>query len=122
MHDPSFLDSLEIGSCIDCFRGTNRWEIAIIEKFSDVRTECEVAFADEERQWISLSDYGRFAPFGTKTGLTNPSTASTINSASTITAEVPTILSPPEIPLTTVPSIGDLVDARNNQGIWYQVG
>lgn len=45
-YDPSFIESLDIGSCIDCLRKNNIWEMAIIEKFSDVRTECEICFND----------------------------------------------------------------------------
>jgi ubiquitin C-terminal hydrolase len=120
-HDPSFIASLEVGSCIDCLRNNNQWEMAIIENFSDVRTECEIAFNDEERLWISLFNHNRFAPFGTKTGLVETTSSHNIESSSTAAAETSSkILQPPSIPLIDVPPIGELVDARNPQGIWYQ--
>lgn len=45
-HDPQFIESLDLGSCVDCLRKNNIWEMAVIEKFSDTRTECEICFND----------------------------------------------------------------------------
>eukprot|EP01033_Poteriospumella_lacustris_P007468 gene7468-5365_t len=117
-HDPQFIESLDLGSCVDCLRKNNIWEMAVIEKFSDTRTECEICFNDDERIWISLSDYAKYAPFGTKTGLVD--SAPVRDNESSSSSNGAAAAQPPALPLTACPTIGDLVDARNANGVWYQ--
>lgn len=66
-----------------------------------------------------MSDYAKYAPFGTKTGLVDsaPARDNECSSSSNGAAAA----QPPALPLTACPTIGDLVDARNANGVWYQV-
>jgi hypothetical protein len=45
---PLDMDSLSEGHYMDCKRGTGVWEIASIVRFSEFRTEVEVAWMDGE--------------------------------------------------------------------------
>lgn len=73
----------------------------------------------DERIWISLSDYAKYAPFGTKTGLVD--SAPVRDNESSSSSNGAAAAQPPALPLTACPTIGDLVDARNANGVWYQV-
>ncbi len=43
----SFVHGLEPSSCVDAVHpDNNNWDIAVIEKFSEFRTEFEVVFSD----------------------------------------------------------------------------
>ena len=47
--DVAFFDSLEIGTYVDFYwRDRNRWEMAIVERFSEYRTEFEIAIGDQQ--------------------------------------------------------------------------
>lgn len=78
-------------------------------------------FTSDERQWISLSDYAKYAPFGTKTGLVDSAPVAVDNATSSSSTGANAAAQPPAQPLTVCPAIGDLIDARNANGVWYQV-
>lgn len=80
----------------------------------------------DDRLWISVSDYAKYAPFGTKTGLAESSKTSSSGvqigpQLPSSSNQTPVILTAPSYPLRIVPAVGDLVDARTPNGIWYQV-
>lgn len=81
---------------------------------------CPSLSISDERQWISLSDYAKYAPFGTKTGLVDSAPVQDNNESSSASNGA-AAAQPPARPLTACPTIGDLVDARNASGVWYQV-
>ncbi len=39
-----FFDALEVGSCVDYRNENGKWEAAVIERFSEFRTEFEISF------------------------------------------------------------------------------
>ena len=40
----AFFDALEVGSCVDYRNENGKWEAAVIERFSEFRTEFEISF------------------------------------------------------------------------------
>eukprot|EP01038_Epipyxis_sp_PR26KG_P010058 gene10058-13518_t len=115
---------LEKGAVIDCYNKlTGKWELAIVESFSDFKTEFEVCWPDDKRDWLSLEEVNRVAPFGTKTGLiemevindekNHPEETELIS-----TGDVAAIVS--DSTWKSLICVGDLVDARDKNDVWCQ--
>jgi hypothetical protein len=124
---PGFIESLDVGSCIDYRADSNGgvWEIAIIEKMTEFRTEIEVCLANGSLLWLSFDrDREKIAPFGTKTSFGNGSPPSAAAEVMEVTGGA-SVSVPPPLDLanliTAVPEIGTLVDVQDRQGAWYQV-
>jgi hypothetical protein len=124
---PGFVESLDVGSCLDYRNDTNNglWEIAIIEKMTEFRTEIEVCLSNGSLLWLSFDrDREKIAPFGTKTSFGNGSPPSTSSEAMDVTGGAPVAIVPPldlANLIATVPEIGTLVDVQDRNGAWYQV-
>lgn len=72
------------------------------------------------RCWLSISDTGKYAPFGTKTAF-GANTAVDPSAAMSSVASVMETNVVATQPLLEVPRIGELVDAQTSFGVWFQV-
>lgn len=119
------INSLDVGSCLDCYNDYARWELAIIERFSDYRTEFEITWPNGQRQWFSVErDAHRMAPFGTRTGINDQQTQSSSEVGENRS------FTPLEVPVDEPEEedsdwrkdlkVGDLVDAQDKNFIFYQ--
>lgn len=132
--DNSWMEALVSGDCIDGKAPSGDWEIAIIDEISPTGTEISVTWSTGVHEWVSL-DSGRVAQFNTKSGvdlseidtpdpLPTPHSNTSVGATGTAISEgVQNAL------LITAESriwrgglkAGDLIDARDKSGFWYQV-
>eukprot|EP01031_Cornospumella_fuschlensis_P040522 gene40522-49393_t len=111
------IGGLSEGSCIDCLVN-GQWQVGIIERFSEFRTEFEVSLAsDGSKLWMSVErDSGRIAAFGTQTGLSEPSSAPQLQLSQ---QSVLGLFNDARV-MTSVPPEATLIDAQDKTGVWYQ--
>lgn len=70
-----FLNELDVDSCVDFYTDDKRWEVCLILKMSEFRTELQIQnMTSEKMDWVSIDTHGhRLAPFDTKSS--NPTQA-----------------------------------------------
>jgi hypothetical protein len=125
----SWADALVAGDCVDGKAPSGDWEIAIIDEMSPTGTEISVTWSTGINEWVSL-DSGRFAKFGTKSGvgddndapvpITPPPSVAVTGGAAAGTQNTPVMTAEGKAWREGLKA-GDLIDARDKSGFWYQV-
>ena len=134
--DTSWMEVLMEGECIDGKAPSGDWEIAIIDAVSPTGTELSVTWSTGVQEWLSIETSAhRIARFGSKSGVDPyggaepPSSSETTGAAAGASDNGATgagtgsgaSLSTEEVLWRENLRAGDLIDARDKSGFWYQV-
>ena len=132
LSDLSWLDDLNVGDCVDGQPPNGDWEISIIDAISPTRTEVSITWSTGMQEWLSLEERPlRIAKFGVMTDAmsTNGGAVPTAPPGIGMSAYAQTSPAPPAAPLLSEADMawrlglraGDLLDAKDKSGVWYQV-
>eukprot|EP01032_Pedospumella_encystans_P008041 gene8041-9580_t len=118
------VDSLAPGDYIDCQRKNGTWEMVPIESFSDYRTEFQIIWPDDTKEWLSTDrDRARMATFGSRANLPPPPTTSAAHVTKASAPSQPQhagVLDVTDETWKTELEVGSLLDARDTAQVWYQ--
>jgi len=112
----NWREGLVMGDCVDGLSPSGKWELVVIDGVSKDGREVHITWSSGECESLSVDNINRIAKYGTRTGVgLRKELAQTISSTFTPQVENASITS-------CIGSVkqGDLIDAKDRSGIWYQ--